>query len=301
MADKTNPLLQDEHDDVTGLLGSLLKAVGRLPKALPSDDQAQLARGRTVLVAPTNIPELLVNSETYPEEHDFVVSIQTASLPVDNSGGVWGGAVPSTGCGVLQYTIQYSVGEAQFQVVGDIASLQVIQRRITARKIIVSVAWTQTFHPSVTNVKPIYVTGGVGRTDLLPSTSNPNQTQWYRTPAGLYTQGATNGLAVASSNTELLVGPYGKVEALLGSLVSGPASPTVSWIMLFDFSGALGPVANALPLWVSDPVLVGQGFSFQDLASETYWNYGLWCGVSSTPDVFTPVSGATFSLSVKGG
>ena len=97
MADKTNPLLQDEHDDVTGLLGSLLKAVGRLPKALPSDDQAQLARGRTVLVAPTNIPELLVNSETYPEEHDFVVSIQTASLPVDNSGGVWGGGVCDRG------------------------------------------------------------------------------------------------------------------------------------------------------------------------------------------------------------
>lgn len=300
-ASKKSSLLSDEKDEMLGILKDLLKAVKRLPKALNPSDQAQLSRGRTALVAPNNNLELFVNTETLEEEKDWVVSIQAASLPVDHTGAVYGGANPSTICGVLKYTIVYFQGEAEFQIQGEIDSLEIIQVQVSARKVVLAAGWIPT-GPAGSNASNsvISLTGGAAVTGIHPANTQPNPALWYRTPSGLYTQGATNAVVVSNANTEAKVPSNGQVDALYGSLVSGPSSPTVSWVMLLDLAGATGPTAGGLPLWVSDPLLVGQGFSYRDDETVTAWNYKLWCGLSSTPDVFTPVAG-TFSLNVKGG
>jgi hypothetical protein len=305
--------LDDVSDLLKGITGELRRAPGR---RAPSEEQ--LRYGRKDNVSNNGNHVTLVDTPVSGDDRDFLVTVRADALPPG-----FGGSNPSSTCGVLNYSVRWTTAEGNFQLphAGSgargaspvvipgipLCDTQIHTLLITARAVQVDAWWSG--YTTDSQQLAVAVTGAAGSTKVLDAADwmRAPQPTWYRTPGtGLYAPSAVNAAAIAAANPALSVPFSGRVHALAGSLVSASGSGPY-WVMLLDglaIAGANGRVpptnGTAVPLWVSDAISIGQSFSAIDPAQNTAWNYGLYVGVSSTPNVWTPVT-ATLSCDVAGG
>lgn len=286
-------------DDLLSTLHDLVTAVGRLPqRRRPRVNMT--AYGVLKLAPASGQIVTCVSTPDSGEEQDHVVTYQANSLPPG-----FGGIAPSTTCGVLQITIRYYQGEVQYQLGPfDVTDLEQHTVDVCARQIDVYYSWANyTGAGSGTSAgpstpAPLEVWASAGLTKSSHAATLPNTPVWFRSPATLYTNLGGGAAVVAAANTQIAVPSSGQFFGMRGSLVTGTGT---LYVQVFDSPpGAAAPTTGAEPLWTSDALVAGQSYSSRDPSGQTAWIYGLWAGLSSTPQVFTPAAG-TFSCDVAGG
>jgi len=281
-------------------LDDLLKAIRQLPRARRRRPE-QLAYGQRVEVPATSTkavpqPKTAVNTpDSEVEDRDYVVTVQALGLPPG-----FGGVAPSTTCGTLQYTIEYSQGESTYSMPGQLADLEAHTIDLCARRVTVSFQWvnyTSSVVAPATAPTPLSCFASAGATKATHDKTRPSPPNWFLGP--LYdTTGPTPAQVVKAANTQITVPASGQMKALKGSLVTGTGT---IWIMLLDApTGGTAPTNGAIPLWVTDSLVAGDSFAAFDALEQAAWIYGLWVCASSTPATLTP-AGATFTCDVGGG
>ena len=275
-------------------LRNVRAALGRLPQRRQRLS-SQASYGVAQYVNVNAGPVTCVNTpDSEDGERDYCVTWQAMALPP-----TFGGVAPNANSGVLLCTIEYSQAETN-HTIGPfpVVDLEEHTLDLCARRVAVSFQWTgwatsvsaPTAPPSA-----IKVQASAGLTQNTHGNSVPTPPTWFISP--LYEVGGSP-VVVVDANGAVPVPSHGTFQAMRGSMVSGSGT---GYVMLLDApTGGAAPGAGAVPLWVSDPLTAGQGYSSFDALQKTAWIYGLWVGLSSTDATFTPLAG-TFTCNVAGG
>jgi len=285
--------------DLACRLDRVVKALSQLPRARRRRPE-QLAYGTTKAAPATGVnaqaqPVTLVNTpDSDVEDRDYVVTIQALALPPG-----FGGVAPSSTCGSLEYTIDYSQGESNYSLSGTLADLEAHTTDICARRITVSVAWinySTTPTAPKTAPAPLPVTASAGATKATHARTLPSALNWYQSP--LYNSGGpTAPQLVASANPSIVVPAAGQFRAMYGTIATGTGT---MYVQLLDSPSGTAPVNGAIPIWTSDSLCVGDSYASFDAREQTAWIYGLWVCLSSTPATLTIVVG-TWTTNLAGG
>lgn len=250
--------------------------------------------------AVSNPQTAVYDSPTLDSDADLMVEVCVNVTPDGLAPNIRGNL------GYVQAVVEWRSAESSFQGVNAKTLRPIGQRvrRLPVRgsHVRVTVSWVNAVLLASLNTPAIQVNLSIGQRVHEASPAEWLCPEWVKTaalnvPGGLY--GGTAAQAVSGALTS---------GVILGTRISLDAAPTGAgatkcYVMAFDSAAA--PVANAIPIWSSKPLLAsGDWDSFDDeiAAGGLEWDKELWVALSSTAGIYTPVgAGGAFTFDLKQG